>query len=70
MHNLTLQISNTDGLQCVFVMLLRRYDPSLHSKQYLQDVIVTNHILLLLLDEAVKYSDFNGHLSMNEHIEQ
>lgn len=67
---LTLQICGTGDLQCLFVLLLRRYNPSLQSKQYLQDVIVTNHVLLLLLDEASKYSDYMGTIKMLDHIEQ
>lgn len=47
---LQLQIGSTDDLKCLFVLLLRCYNPSLQSKQYLQDLIVTNHSLLLLLD--------------------
>lgn len=70
LHELTIQISNTDGLQCMFVMLMRRYDSKLHSQQYLQDVIVTNHKLLELLDEASKFSDNEGKLKLKDHIEQ
>lgn len=50
LKTLQLQISSTDDLKCLFVLLLRCYNPSLQSKQYLQDLIVTNHSLLLLLD--------------------
>ncbi|EDS28654.1 timeless protein [Culex quinquefasciatus] len=50
LKTLQLQIGSTDDLKCLFVLLLRCYNPSLQSKQYLQDLIVTNHSLLLLLD--------------------
>lgn len=36
----------------MFLLLLRQYDAEIQSKQYLQDVIVTNHIYLLHLDDA------------------
>ncbi|XP_065078249.1 protein timeless isoform X2 [Ochlerotatus camptorhynchus] len=49
---LQIQISRTEDLKCLFVLLLRCYNPSVQSRQYLQDLIVTNHILLLLLDNA------------------
>ncbi|XP_058060672.1 protein timeless [Anopheles bellator] len=44
------QISCTEDLRCLFVLLLRCYNPNIQSRQYLQDLIVTNHTLLLLLD--------------------
>lgn len=44
------QISSTEDLRCLFVLLLRCYNPNIQSRQYLQDLIVTNHTLLLLLD--------------------
>lgn len=69
-HLLTLQISGTTDLQCLFVMLLRRYNPSTQTKQYLQDVIVTNHILLILFDEASKFTDYKENIKMLDHIEQ
>lgn len=47
---LQLQICATEDLRCLFVLLLRCYNPTVQSRQYLQDLIVTNHILLLLLD--------------------
>lgn len=70
MHELTLQISELTGLQCLFVMLLRNFNTNIHAKQYLQDVIVTNHVLLVLLDEASKYDDYRGSVKMQDHIEQ
>lgn len=51
-------------------MLLRRYDSKLQSQQYLQDVIITNHILLELLDEVSKFSNNEAKLKMKDHIEQ
>lgn len=51
-------------------MLLRNYNDKIHNTQYLQDIIVTNHVLLELLDEASKYADYRGSVKMKEHIEQ
>lgn len=53
-QTLQMQIANTEDLRHLFVLLLRCYNPKLQSRQYLQDVIVTNHILLLLLDNVSK----------------
>ncbi|XP_065357029.1 protein timeless isoform X2 [Calliphora vicina] len=66
---LQLQISSTEDLRNLFVLLLRRFNPSLHTKQYLQDLVVTNHILLLILDGVTK-SNSNIHIKMIEHISQ
>lgn len=63
------QISSTEDLRNLFVLLLRRFNPSLHTKQYLQDLVVTNHILLLILDSVTK-SNCNIHIKMIEHISQ
>lgn len=51
------QIAATEDLKCLFVLLIRKYNATLQSKQYLQDLIVTNHMLLLLLDSADKFSE-------------
>ncbi|XP_046805071.1 protein timeless isoform X1 [Lucilia cuprina] len=66
---LQLQISSTEDLRNLFVLLLRRFNPSLHTKQYLQDLVVTNHILLLILDSVTK-SNSNIHIKMIDHISQ
>ncbi|KAG8232642.1 hypothetical protein J437_LFUL012602 [Ladona fulva] len=44
------QMAATRDLRCLFVLLLQHYNPSVMSKQYLQDVVVTNHVLLLFLE--------------------
>ncbi|XP_014260027.1 protein timeless isoform X2 [Cimex lectularius] len=46
------QICETEELRCLFVLLLRQFNPSLHSIQYLQDVIVTNHLLLSFIESC------------------
>lgn len=51
---LQIRISETDDLGCLFVLLIRQYKPEIQSKQYLQDLILTNHNHLLLLDSISK----------------
>jgi len=54
-------------LRCLFVLLLRQYNPSMQSKQYLQDLITTNHILLLFMESCgSEDSSFN----VTAHIKQ
>lgn len=65
---LQIQISCTEDLRHLFVLLLRCYNPKLQSRQYLQDVIVTNHILLLLVDNVSKQKEMN--FNMLEYISQ
>ncbi|EDW64700.2 protein timeless isoform X1 [Drosophila virilis] len=69
LRQLQLQISATTDLRCLFVLLLRRFNPSIHSKQYLQDLVVTNHILLLILDNAAKLEGGQT-IGLSEHISQ
>lgn len=54
----------------LFIMLIRNYNPSIQSRQYLQDLIVTNHILLLIPDGISQTPDPNRHHKLMEHIEQ
>lgn len=48
------RISETEDLMYLFVLLMRQYNPEIQSKQYLQDLILTNHNHLLLLDSISK----------------
>ncbi|XP_075152613.1 timeless isoform X2 [Haematobia irritans] len=66
---LQLQISCSEDLRNLFVLLLRRFNPSLHPKQYLQDLVVTNHMLLLILD-GVSKTEENIHIKMIDHVAQ
>ncbi|XP_021703082.1 protein timeless isoform X2 [Aedes aegypti] len=66
---LQLQICATEDLRCLFVLLLRCYNPNVQSRQYLQDLIVTNHILLLLLDGVQGIAKANNG-DMLVHIKQ
>lgn len=51
---LQIRISETEDLKCLFLLLLRHYNPEIQSKQYLQDLILTNHNYLLFLDNIAK----------------
>ena len=67
---LQLQITAAEDIKYLFILLLRRYNPKLQSKQYLQDLIVTNHILLMLLDNVTKLPEYRGTTKMTKHITQ
>nr|CAD7405799.1 unnamed protein product [Timema cristinae] len=67
---LQLQMAATEDLRCLFVMLLHQFNPNCQSNQYLQDVIVTNHNLLLFLDRVNKLPEFKSTSSFTEHIQQ
>ncbi|XP_063358533.1 protein timeless-like isoform X2 [Cydia amplana] len=69
---ITLQnkMCETDELRSLLVLLLRHYNPKYHSKQYLQDLVVTNHILLTFLDSAMRNPNYTGSTDIAEHIRQ
>lgn len=67
---LQMKMCETEDLRCLLVLLLRHYDPKYHTKQYLQDLIVTNHILLMFLDSVMKLPDYSGSTYMLDHIKQ
>lgn len=54
---LQIRISETEDLKCLFLLLLRQYNPDVQSKQYLQDLILTNHNYLLFLDNIAKVKE-------------
>ncbi|EFA04644.2 timeless [Tribolium castaneum] len=61
------QITEMEDLRSLFLLLLRQYNPNIQSRQYLQDLILTNHNYLLFLDSATKERrSFN----MMEHLKQ
>ncbi|XP_013200570.1 protein timeless [Amyelois transitella] len=67
---LQVKMCETEELRSLLVLLLRYYDPKYHSKQYLQDLIVTNHNLLMFLDSVMKLPEYSGSTNMNDHIRQ
>lgn len=69
-HVLETQIGCTEELRHLFVLLLRCYNPMFQSKQYLQDLVVTNHILLVLIDKVSKQESPKCDIDIDEHIQQ
>lgn len=71
LKTLRFKVAHTNNLRCMFVLLLRCYVPTIHNRQYLQDLVTTNHQLLLLLDDVAKTDmrDFKE-VSMVDHIKQ
>lgn len=69
-HMLQTQIGCCEDLRRLFVLLLRCYNPVLQSKQYLQDLVVTNHILLVLLDKVSKQASPKCDINLEEHVKQ
>lgn len=52
LSKLQAQVSETEDLKMLFILLLRQYNPNIQSKQYLQDLILTNHNFLLFLENS------------------
>lgn len=63
------RINATEDLKRLFLLLLRQYNPKMQSKQYLQDLIVTNHIFLLSLDNVSKLEKAAS-TNIMEHLSQ
>lgn len=64
------QIGCTGDLRHLFVLLLRCYNPLLQSRQYLQDLVVTNHLLLLMLNNVSEQTEHKSAVDMFDHIKQ
>ncbi|KAJ1520010.1 hypothetical protein ONE63_004241 [Megalurothrips usitatus] len=67
---LQLQIAEVQDLRGLFVLLLRHYNPTLQSQQFLQDLVVTNHTLLMFVENTVKLVEFQASVNLPEHIKQ
>ncbi|KAL9926398.1 timeless isoform 2-T2 [Glossina fuscipes fuscipes] len=77
LRHLQAQISGAEDLRNLFVLLIRRFNPNLQNKQYLQDLVVTNHVLLLILDSVTRTNNSNSNndankinVKMLEHVSQ
>ena len=57
LHSYLLQMRD---LRQVFLLLLRQYNPNFQDRQYVCDVITTNHILLVTLQRADDLSTWGG----------
>lgn len=62
----TEKITQTHDLKYLFILLLRHFDPSVQSQQFLQDVIEANHNLILLMEGCPQVSKE----ALGEHINQ
>lgn len=69
-NKLQCQIASMENFKSLFLLLLRQYNPAVQSKQYLQDIITTNHTLLLFLDEASKLPTYKGKDKVVDHLKQ
>lgn len=67
---LQIKICETEDLRSMFVLLLRHFNPKYHSKQYLQDLIVTNHMVLMFLDKGMKLPEYNSTSNLVDHLRQ
>lgn len=61
-EKLRCQISEMSDVRQVFLLLIRNYSPSMHSKQYLVDIITTNHLLLMQLEKVMDLPSLVSHL--------
>lgn len=59
-----------DELRYLFLLLIRHFKPGVQSKQYLQDLVTTNHLFLLLLERISTYPEHTGKFKMNEFIKE
>ncbi|KAI5743461.1 hypothetical protein M8J77_018476 [Diaphorina citri] len=66
--NLQTKMCSCENLHCMMVLLIRQYDSSVQNIQYLQDLIVTNHMLLMLLETGSR--DTNVKFDMVQHLQQ
>lgn len=64
------QIAEVHDLRGLFVLLLRHYNPALQSHQFLQDLIVTNHNLLIFVENTVKLPEFQANVDLVQHLKQ
>ena len=52
LSNVRLAVCSMRELRQLFLLLIRKYDPSLQTKQYLNDLVCGNHSLLLMIENA------------------
>ena len=49
----------------LFLLQLRCFNPAVHSRRYLRDLITTNHVLLLSLERAVQQPTYEVFLQIS-----
>ncbi|XP_022248299.1 protein timeless-like [Limulus polyphemus] len=69
-QNLRGKLVRMKDLRQLFLLLIRNYSHDVHTKQYLADVITTNHSLFLLLDRAVNDEDIHEKFDLLDHLHQ
>lgn len=69
-EELQVKICKMENLRQLFVLLLRCYNSNLQSTQYLQDLVVTNHIFLMLLQNVTNNSESQIDVNMIDHVKQ
>jgi len=70
-EKLQLQSVYTKEIRQLLLLLLRRYNPQIQSLQYLSDLIVCNHMLLLDMELVSENEECKGPtFSMTSHIKQ
>jgi len=68
---LQLQSLYTKEIRQLLLLLLRRFNPQIQSLQYLSDLIVCNHMLLMDLEQVSECEEYKGpKFSMTNHVEQ
>jgi len=68
---LHLQACYTREIRQLILLLLRRYKPVIQPLQYLSDLVVSNHMLLVKTEEAKDCPDYIGPpFDMTEHVRQ
>ncbi|CAG9863160.1 unnamed protein product [Phyllotreta striolata] len=60
------QIAQLKDLKMLFVLLLRQYNPNVQTRQYLQDLILTNHCVFLFVEKTCQNQE--QHEAMMEHL--
>jgi len=70
-RTLHLQACYTREIRQLILLLLRRYKPVVQPIQYLSDLVVSNHILLMKLEEVKGCEEYIGPpFDMTEHVRQ
>jgi timeless protein len=57
-------------LRQLFLLRLRHLKPSIQGRRYLSDVIRTNHVLLLMLEQIACQSYYGASFDLGQHLKQ
>ncbi|KAK3598572.1 hypothetical protein CHS0354_009767 [Potamilus streckersoni] len=64
------ELAQMGDLRQCFLLLIRQYDPDVHNLMLLTDIIVTNHMCLLLWEEWITREFCSDKFSMLDHVKQ